>query len=96
LTICYLIVWHVGHGQRADECGIEGWCHVAVLGQVTYNLLGVFQAQKELLDTELDLYKKGQAGEDIALLKIKYTQLQIEVQHHNAHANPATDRGTAP
>uniref|UniRef100_A0A667XYD6 RNA binding motif protein 26 n=1 Tax=Myripristis murdjan TaxID=586833 RepID=A0A667XYD6_9TELE len=36
------------------------------------------QAQKELLDTELDLYKKTQAGEDTALLKIKYTQLQIE------------------
>uniref|UniRef100_A0A3Q1JYT4 Uncharacterized protein n=1 Tax=Anabas testudineus TaxID=64144 RepID=A0A3Q1JYT4_ANATE len=35
-------------------------------------------AQKELLDTELDLYKKTQAGEDTALLKIKYTQLQIE------------------
>ncbi|KAG7261113.1 hypothetical protein CRUP_001048 [Coryphaenoides rupestris] len=42
---------------------------------------------------ELDLYKKGQAGEDTALLKIKYTQLQIEVQHHNANTNPATDRG---
>jgi len=37
------------------------------------------QAQKELLDAELDLYKKTQAGEDIALLKMKYTQLQIEV-----------------
>ncbi|XP_023259443.1 RNA-binding protein 26-like, partial [Seriola lalandi dorsalis] len=36
------------------------------------------QAQKELLDAELDLYKKTQAGEDTALLKIKYTQLQIE------------------
>ncbi|KAJ3594153.1 hypothetical protein NHX12_006485 [Muraenolepis orangiensis] len=36
------------------------------------------QAQKELLDTELDLFKRGQAGEDTALLKIKYTQLQIE------------------
>ncbi|XP_026234339.1 LOW QUALITY PROTEIN: RNA-binding protein 26 [Anabas testudineus] len=36
------------------------------------------EAQKELLDTELDLYKKTQAGEDTALLKIKYTQLQIE------------------
>uniref|UniRef100_A0A8C6LL86 RNA binding motif protein 26 n=1 Tax=Nothobranchius furzeri TaxID=105023 RepID=A0A8C6LL86_NOTFU len=36
------------------------------------------QAQKELLDTELDLYQKTQAGEDTALLKIKYTQLQIE------------------
>lgn len=36
------------------------------------------QAQKELLDTELDLYKKMQAGEDAAELKIKYTQLQLE------------------
>uniref|UniRef100_A0AAY4DS12 RNA-binding protein 26 n=1 Tax=Denticeps clupeoides TaxID=299321 RepID=A0AAY4DS12_9TELE len=36
------------------------------------------QAQKELLDTELDLYKKTQAGEDTAQLKIKYTQLQLE------------------
>uniref|UniRef100_A0A673IKK2 RNA-binding protein 26-like n=1 Tax=Sinocyclocheilus rhinocerous TaxID=307959 RepID=A0A673IKK2_9TELE len=36
------------------------------------------QAQKELLDTELDLYKKIQAGEDTAELKIKYTQLQLE------------------
>jgi len=39
------------------------------------------QAQKELLDTELDLYKKIQAGEDTAELKIKYTQLQLEVFH---------------
>lgn len=39
----------------------------------------VWQAQKELLDTELDLYKKTQAGEDTAQLKIKYTQLQLEV-----------------
>lgn len=37
------------------------------------------QAQKELLDAELDLYKKTQSGEDTATLKIKYTQLQIEV-----------------
>ncbi|XP_056606651.1 RNA-binding protein 26 isoform X2 [Triplophysa dalaica] len=36
------------------------------------------QAQKELLDTELDLYKKIQAGEDTSQLKIKYTQLQLE------------------
>uniref|UniRef100_A0A8C1IY67 RNA binding motif protein 26 n=1 Tax=Cyprinus carpio TaxID=7962 RepID=A0A8C1IY67_CYPCA len=36
------------------------------------------QAQKELLDTELDLYKKMQAGEDTAELKIKYTRLQLE------------------
>lgn len=39
------------------------------------------QAQKELLDTELDLYKKIQAGEDTSQLKIKYTQLQLEVLH---------------
>lgn len=37
------------------------------------------QAQKELLDAELDLYKKSQAGEDTAMLKLQYTQLQIEV-----------------
>ncbi|XP_051562689.1 RNA-binding protein 26-like isoform X2 [Myxocyprinus asiaticus] len=36
------------------------------------------QAQKELLDTELDLFKKVQTGEDTAELKIKYTQLQLE------------------
>lgn len=36
------------------------------------------QAQKELLDTELDLYKKTQAGEDTAQLKLRYTQLQLE------------------
>ncbi|XP_015219110.2 RNA-binding protein 26 isoform X3 [Lepisosteus oculatus] len=36
------------------------------------------QTQKELLDTELDLYKKMQAGEDIAPLRKKYTQLQLE------------------
>uniref|UniRef100_A0A8D0CKR2 RNA binding motif protein 26 n=1 Tax=Scleropages formosus TaxID=113540 RepID=A0A8D0CKR2_SCLFO len=36
------------------------------------------QAQKELLDTELDLYKKMQAGEDTAQLRKKYTQLQLE------------------
>ncbi|XP_062854245.1 RNA-binding protein 26-like [Trichomycterus rosablanca] len=36
------------------------------------------QAQKELLDTELDLYKKTQAGEDTAQLKLRYTRLQLE------------------
>ncbi|KAJ8003331.1 hypothetical protein DPEC_G00147220 [Dallia pectoralis] len=36
------------------------------------------QAQKELLDTELDLYQKTQSGEDTAQLKIRYTQLQLE------------------
>ncbi|XP_066436881.1 RNA-binding protein 26 isoform X3 [Eleutherodactylus coqui] len=36
------------------------------------------QMQKELLDAELDLYKKLQAGEDVAELRRKYTELQLE------------------
>ncbi|XP_062982144.1 RNA-binding protein 26 isoform X2 [Elgaria multicarinata webbii] len=36
------------------------------------------QMQKELLDTELDLYKKMQAGEEITELRRKYTELQLE------------------
>ncbi|XP_053311358.1 RNA-binding protein 26 isoform X2 [Spea bombifrons] len=36
------------------------------------------QMQKELLDTELDLYKKNQAGENVAELRKKYTELQLE------------------
>ncbi|KAM4795167.1 RNA-binding protein 26 isoform 2-T2 [Rhinophrynus dorsalis] len=36
------------------------------------------QMQKELLDTELDLYKKIQAGEDVTELRRKYTELQLE------------------
>lgn len=35
--------------------------------------------QKELLDTELDLYKKIQAGDDVAELRKKYMELQLEV-----------------
>uniref|UniRef100_A0A8D0C8D6 RNA binding motif protein 26 n=1 Tax=Scleropages formosus TaxID=113540 RepID=A0A8D0C8D6_SCLFO len=35
------------------------------------------KAQKELLDTELDLYKKAQAGEDTTELRARYTQLQL-------------------
>lgn len=35
--------------------------------------------QKELLDTELDLYKKMQAGEEVTELRRKYTELQLEV-----------------
>lgn len=50
------------------------------------------QAQKELLDTELDLYKKLQAGEDIAELKIKYTQLQLEAAKRG-HLTPGRGRG---
>ncbi|XP_072320646.1 RNA-binding protein 26 isoform X2 [Eucyclogobius newberryi] len=50
------------------------------------------QAQKELLDAELDLYKKTQSGEDTALLKIKYTQLQIEAAKRGILA-PGRGRG---
>ncbi|XP_065149862.1 RNA-binding protein 26 [Paramisgurnus dabryanus] len=50
------------------------------------------QAQKELLDTELDLYKKMQAGEDTADLKIKYTQLQLEAAKRGL-LNPGRGRG---
>ncbi|KAM6943433.1 RNA-binding protein 26 [Xenentodon cancila] len=50
------------------------------------------QAQKELLDAELDLYQKTQAGEDTALLKIKYTQLQIEAAKRGL-LSPGRGRG---
>uniref|UniRef100_A0A8C5N8J0 C3H1-type domain-containing protein n=1 Tax=Gouania willdenowi TaxID=441366 RepID=A0A8C5N8J0_GOUWI len=50
------------------------------------------EAQKELLDTELDLYQKSQAGEDTALLKLKYTQLQIEAAKRGL-LSPARGRG---
>uniref|UniRef100_A0ACB8FK87 RNA-binding protein 26 n=1 Tax=Sphaerodactylus townsendi TaxID=933632 RepID=A0ACB8FK87_9SAUR len=36
------------------------------------------QMQKELLDTELDLYKKMQAGEEVTELRKRYTELQLE------------------
>ncbi|AWP01291.1 putative RNA-binding protein 26-like [Scophthalmus maximus] len=50
------------------------------------------QAQKDLLDAELDLYKKTQAGEDTALLKIKYTQMQIEAAKRGL-LSPGRGRG---
>lgn len=53
------------------------------------------QAQKELLDAELDLYKKTQAGEDTALLKIRYTQLQIEAAKRGL-LSPGRGRGLHP
>uniref|UniRef100_A0A672IN77 RNA binding motif protein 26 n=1 Tax=Salarias fasciatus TaxID=181472 RepID=A0A672IN77_SALFA len=53
------------------------------------------QAQKELLDAELDLYKKTQAGEDTALLKMKYTQLQIEAAKRGL-LSPGRGRGVHP
>lgn len=53
------------------------------LGTMLWFVIGL-QAQKELLDTELDLYKKMQAGEDTAQLRKKYTQLQLEVPPQKA------------
>lgn len=43
-----------------------------------------FQAQKELLDAELDFHKKMSSGEDTTDLKRKLGQLQVEVKHTNA------------
>ncbi|KAL1021647.1 hypothetical protein UPYG_G00016110 [Umbra pygmaea] len=51
------------------------------------------QAQRELLDTELDLYQKSQSGEDIAQLKIRYTQLQLEAAKRGILV-PGRGRGT--
>ncbi|XP_066476992.1 RNA-binding protein 26 isoform X2 [Tiliqua scincoides] len=42
------------------------------------NLKTRMQMQKELLDTELDLHKKMQAGEEVTELRRKYTELQLE------------------
>ena len=39
------------------------------------------QAQKELLDAELDFHKKLSSGEDTTDLKRKLGQLQVEVIH---------------
>lgn len=39
------------------------------------------QAQKELLDAELDFHKKMSSGEDTTDLKRKLGQLQVEVIH---------------
>lgn len=39
------------------------------------------QAQKELLDAELDFHKKKCSGEDTTDLKRKLGQLQVEVMH---------------
>lgn len=42
-------------------------------------LLVLLQAQKELLDAELDFHKKMSSGEDTTDLKRKLGQLQVEV-----------------
>ncbi|XP_029458916.1 RNA-binding protein 26 isoform X6 [Rhinatrema bivittatum] len=51
------------------------------------------QMQKELLDTELDLYKKIQAGEDVAELRRKYTELQLEAAKRGI-LSPSRGRGS--
>ncbi|XP_078077763.1 RNA-binding protein 26 isoform X3 [Mustelus asterias] len=45
------------------------------------------QMQRELLDTELDLYKKVQAGEDITGLRKKYNELQLEAAKRGILSN---------
>lgn len=45
------------------------------------------QAQKELLDAELDFHKKMSSGEDTTDLKRKLGQLQVEVMHTHKHTN---------
>lgn len=51
------------------------------------------QAQKELLDAELDFHKKMSSGEDTTDLKRKLGQLQVEVIHARArtHTQPQTN-----
>lgn len=39
-----------------------------------------YQAQKELLDAELDFHKKISSGEDTTDLKRKLVELRVEVQ----------------
>ncbi|KAE8625991.1 hypothetical protein XENTR_v10006472 [Xenopus tropicalis] len=51
---------------------------VSSTGHIVKNNKSKAQMQKELLDTELDLYKKIQAGEDVTELRKKYTELQLE------------------
>lgn len=45
------------------------------------------QAQKELLDAELDFHKKMSSGEDTTDLKRKLGQLQVEVIHIQTHTH---------
>lgn len=45
------------------------------------------QAQKELLDAELDFHKKMNSGEDTTDLKRKLGQLQVEVAPLHPHRN---------
>lgn len=49
-------------------------------------LLLLLQAQKELLDAELDFHKKMSSGEDTTDLKRKLGQLQVEVLLHTCQS----------
>ncbi|KAM8975428.1 RNA-binding protein 26 isoform 2-T2 [Pelodytes ibericus] len=51
---------------------------VSPAGNAIRNNKSRAETQKELLDTELDLYKKMQAGEDVGELRKKYTELQLD------------------
>lgn len=50
------------------------------------------QAQKELLDAELDFHKKMSSGEDTTDLKRKLGQLQVEVIHMRSTQYITTDQ----
>nr|XP_033804058.1 RNA-binding protein 26 isoform X2 [Geotrypetes seraphini] len=62
-------------------------------GGLSKSLKTKAQMQKELLDTELDLYKKIQAGEDVAELRRKYTELQLEAAKRGI-LSPGRGRGS--
>lgn len=42
-------------------------------------MLYVFQAKKEILDTELELFNKQQSGEDTIILRKKLNELTKQV-----------------
>lgn len=51
----------------------------------TFLLLIFPKAQKELLDTELDLHKRLSSGEDTTELRKKLSQLQVEVRFKRSY-----------
>lgn len=53
------------------------------------------QAQKELLDAELDFHKKMSSGEDTTDLKRKLGQLQVEVTHTHGTEQQSNDHNQA-
>ena len=42
----------------------------------------IWQAKKEILDTELELFNKQQCGEDTIVLRKKLNELTKQVQHY--------------